>query len=149
MATRHPLFAVMIAVGVLGAAGCATVGLTILGAAAGTAAGTGTAYTLDGFASRTFTAPLEQLRQATLAAFGRMEIPVASDDGTEARRRIRARAGNRAIVLHLHRLTANLTRLQVTATHHWLLRDRATAGEIVAQVEQALHAAPALSGAAR
>ena len=126
--------------------GCGTIaiGLTMLGAAVGTVAGTGTAYTLDGAATRTFTAPLDEVRQAVLAALARMDIPVGSDHGTEVERLIQARAANRAISLEMFRLTANLTRLHVTATHHWMLHDRATAGEIVTKIEEALTGAAAL-----
>jgi hypothetical protein len=136
----------VLALVVLAAQGCGTVtiGLTMLGAAVGTVAGTGTAYTLDSAATRTFTAPLDDVRQAVLAALVIMGIPVSSDQGTEVERQIRARAANRNISLEMRRLTVNLTSLHVTAKHHWLLHDRATAGEIVNQIQEALNSAAAL-----
>jgi hypothetical protein len=146
MTTGRALLGAMIVVCALPLPGCTTA-LTILGAvgaAVGTLAGTGTAYTLDGHAPRTFTAPLEEVRRATQAALERMGISVASDKGTKHERLIRARAGNRSIGVTLFRMTANLTRIEVTARHHLVVHDRSTAREIVIQVEHALNGGSAL-----
>jgi hypothetical protein len=146
MARRRALLGAMIVVSALALQGC-TMGITILGAvgaAVATLAGTGTSYTLDGHALRTFTAPLEEVRRATQAALEQMGISVASDKGTKHERLIRARAGNRSIGVTLVRMTANLTRIEVTARHHLVVHDRPTAREIVVQVEHALNGGSAL-----
>jgi hypothetical protein len=78
-------------------AGCAAVGLALFGAGAGVAAGTGTSYTLDSVAYRTFTEPIDELRRATLGALKRMDIAVQSDQVAETGRAIVARAADRTI----------------------------------------------------
>jgi hypothetical protein len=126
--------------------GCAAVGLTLFGTAVGVGAGTGTAYTLDGIAYRTFTAPLDDVRRATLATLGRMDVALKTDEAGEAGgRALVGEAGDRTIHIDLERLTARTTRMRVTAKQGWFFRDRATAGELIAQTEQALEDLPALS----
>ena len=128
----------------LGAPGCALVGLAFI-AGAGTAAGAGTQYTLDSIAYRTFTAPINDLRRATLVTFKRMDIAMKSDDVTEEGRQIVGQAGDRAIDIELQRLTSKTTRMRVTAKQGWFFRDRATAGEIIAQTERSLDDLPAVT----
>ena len=129
--------------------GCAGAGLTLLGVGAGTAAGTGTAYTLDGVAYRTFTAPFEDVRRATSRSLRRMDMPVKTDRPTDAGRSIVALASERTVTIDLEKLTARTTRMRVTAKHGAIFRDRATAGEIIAQTERALDDLPAVSPRAR
>lgn len=129
----------------LGLQGCAAVGLTFLGAGAGVAAGTGTAYTLDGIAYRTFTTPVDDVRRATLTALRRMEVTLQSDMVTDEGRELVGQAADRRIEIELERLTARTTRMRVTAKHGWIFRDRATAGEIIVQTERALDDMPAVS----
>ena len=134
---------------VLVAQGCAGAGLTLLGVGAGTAAGTSTAYTLDGIAYRTFTAPLDDVRRATSRSLKRMDMPVKTDQATDAGRSIVALANERTVTIELEKLTAQTTRMRVTAKHGAVFRDRATAGEIIAQTERALDDQPAVSHRAR
>src|SRR5262249_42291294 len=56
--------------------GCAAIALTMLGVGAGVATGTSVGYTLDGYAYRTFTAPLPQVESATRTALNRMGIKI-------------------------------------------------------------------------
>ena len=63
-------------IGTAGSSGCAAVGLTLLGVGAGVSAGTGTSYTLDSIAYKTFTTSEEELRTATLKTLDRMDMPV-------------------------------------------------------------------------
>lgn len=129
----------------LGAQGCAAVGLTLFGVGAGVAAGSGTQYTLDSTAYRTFTAPLDDMRRATLATFKRMDITMQGDDVTDEGRRIVGQAADRAIEIELERLTSQTTRMRVAAKQGWFFKDRATAGEIIAQTERSLDELPAVS----
>lgn len=125
--------------------GCAAVGLTFLGVSAGVAGGTGTSYTLDSVAYRTFTTPLDDLRRATQGALKRMDITVQTDETTAEGRRLVAQASDRSIDIELERLTARTTRMRVSVKHGWFFRDRATAGEIVAQTERSVDFLPAVS----
>ena len=136
-------------VALLGTQGCAAVGLTLLGIGGGVAAGTGTAYTLDGIAYRTFTAPVEEMRRATLASLKRMDIGVESDDMTAEGRALGAKAADRTVYVDLERLTGRTTRMRVTAKQGWFWRDRSTAGEIIAQTERSLDELPALTQKSR
>ena len=130
---------------VLATQGCAAAGLAVFGVGAGTAAGTGTSYTLDGIAYRTFTASLDDVRRATARSLKRMDIRVKTDQPTDSGRSIAALAGDRTVGIELEKLTARTTRMRVTAKQNVVFRDRATAGEIITQTERALDELPALS----
>jgi len=129
----------------LGTQGCAAVGLTLFGVGAGLSAGTGTQYTLDSIAYRTFTAPLQDIRRATLAAFKRMDITLQNDNAMDTGRHVVGQAGDRTVDIELERLTSRMTRMRVTAKQGWFFRDRATAGEIIAQTERSLDELPAVT----
>jgi hypothetical protein len=140
VAFRGMLLAGLVA-GALPMQGCAAVGLTLLGVGAGV----GTDYAMDGIAYRTFTASLETVRRATLLSVKRMDITLQTDEATETGRQIVGMAGDRTIDIELQKLTSRVTRVRVTARHGVFLRDRATAGEFIAQTEQALDETPSAS----
>ena len=117
----------------------------MFGVGAGVAAGTGTGYTLDGIAYRTFSASIENTRAATLRALKRMDVAVKTDEATDQGRNIVGQAADRTIYIELEKLTTRTTRIRVTAKKGWFWRDRSTAGEIVAQTEQALDDTPAVT----
>ncbi len=125
--------------------GCAAAGLTVLGIGAGVGAGTSTNYTLDGIAYRTFAEPRERVRRATLASLDRMDVKVESDEAMDGGRKLEAQAGDRKVHIELQELTSRTTRMRVTVKQGWFLRDRATAGEIIAQTERTLDDMPAVS----
>jgi uncharacterized protein DUF3568 len=138
--------AAWLAVAVLSAPGCAApIALTLLGSSAGIAAGTGTQYTLDGIAYRTFTAPLEDVRRATVITMRRMDVKLSTDEATTDGRSLVAQAGDRTVYIELEKLTSRTTRMRITAKHGWFWRDRATAGEVIAQTERSLDDLPALT----
>jgi hypothetical protein len=118
--------------------GCAAVGLTLFGVAAGTATGTSVAYTLDGVAYRTFTAPLPQVENATRTALNRMGINVDSSANTEQGRAIRATSNDREIEIELEMVSPKTTRIRTVAKQGIFFKDRATAGEIIFQTEKVL-----------
>ncbi|MBI3030599.1 MAG: DUF3568 family protein [Candidatus Rokubacteria bacterium] len=129
----------------VGAPGCAAVGLTLLGVGAGVSAGSGVSYTLDSIAYKTFTAPEEGLRAATLKTLKRMDIKVEENQATESGRKIVAVASDRAIEIELDRLTSQTTRMRVNVKQGWFFKDRATATEIIVQTDRTLDAEPALA----
>jgi hypothetical protein len=129
-------------IGSVVSAGCAAVGLTLLGVGAGVSAGTGTSYTLDSITYKTFTASEEELKAATLRTLTRMEITVQENEPTEAGRRIGAVAGDRTVEIELDRLTGKTTRMRVTVKQGWFFRDRATATEIIVQTARTLDEEP-------
>ena len=116
--------------------GCAAVALTLLSAGAGVGASAGIDYTMNGAATRTFTAGHDQLRGAVLATLRRMAITVKADDSTEEGRKIVAEAIDRSVEIELERLTTKATRMRVVVKQGFFFRDRATAGEIISKTGQ-------------
>ena len=125
--------------------GCAALGLTAFGAGAGVAGGTGTSYTLDSVAYRTFTISVDDMRRAMLSALKRMDIKVQTDEAIPEGRRLVAQAGDRSVDIELERLTSRTTRMRVNVKHGWIFRDRATAGEIIAQTEHSVDHLPTVT----
>ena len=139
------LVLLMAAVAVAGQ-GCAS----LTQPAAGVTASRSVDYTLDGVAYRTFSAPVEHLRRATLATFKRLDIALTSDEAKDdGCREVVGVAGDRLVHVELERLTARTTRMRITAKQGWLWRDTATAGEILVQAERTLVGKPALSQRSR
>src|SRR2546423_11026137 len=115
-------------------AGCETVALAVLGAGASSAI----RYNLDGIAGRTFTAPLDVVKSASLAALERMGLSLDSTSAFDTGETIYARAPNRDIEIELDPITKQLTRLRVTAKGSGILYDNSTAVELVVQTEKQL-----------
>jgi hypothetical protein len=71
---------------------------------------------------------------------------IAAGQGTAYEgRNLVARAGDRTAHIELEKLTSRTTRMRITAKHGWFWRDRATAGEFIAQTERSLDDLPALT----
>ena len=116
--------------------GCAAVGLTALGVGAAV----GVNHTLNGIVYKTFSEPLPKVKRATLTALKQMEIPVESVEKTTQGELIKAKASNRAIEVEFESLTPKTTRMRVIADSGGLIKDSATATEIILQTERALPA---------
>ncbi|MGE0355626.1 MAG: DUF3568 family protein [Burkholderiales bacterium] len=113
--------------------GCAPVALTALGVGMAT----GVSHTLGGMVYKTFTAPQADVRKATMTALNRMQIKVRQSRRDGSTELITARAGDREVEIELEALTPNTTRMLVTARKDaGLLRDGATATEIILQTER-------------
>ena len=113
--------------------GCAAVALT----AGGVGLSTGVSHTLGGIVYKTFAAPQAKVRRSTVAALGRMQIKVVEAKRDGNKEVITARASDREIEIEIEALTPNTTRLAVTAIKDGgLLRDSATATEIILQTEK-------------
>lgn len=125
-------------------AGCEPVAIAMLGAGASTAL----RYNLDGVASRTFTAPADAVRNASIAALQRMGIALGSIDAYDNGELIHGRAENREIEIELEPITRQATRLRVTARGGSLFYDHATAVELVQQTGKMLDAATTAASAA-
>ena len=131
----------LIAIGLVAALwldGCAGVGMTLFGVGAGVTTGTSVAYTLDGIAYRTFTAPLPQVETATRTALDRMGIKVDSTAKTDQGKAIRATSNDREIEIELEMVSSKTTRIRTVAKQGIFFKDRATAGEIIFQTEKVL-----------
>ena len=133
----------------VGLQGCAAAGVALFGVGAGVSTGTGVSYTLDSIAYKTFTASERDLRAATLHSLKRMAIDVKEIQTTGAGTEIIAIAGDRTVDIELDRITARTSRMRVNVKKQWVLRDRATATEIILQTDRALESGSALARGAR
>lgn len=125
----------LLLIGIVLLQGCAAVALT----AGGIAAGAGVNHTLGGIAYKTVVAPIPNTRLATLKTLSRMEIDVLQDEETDDGWLILADAHDRNVNIQLERLTPSTTRMRVTVDRkNSLLKDQATATEIIAQSVQRL-----------
>ncbi|MGE5793312.1 MAG: DUF3568 family protein [Bacteroidota bacterium] len=131
----RPWFIPLAVAGVL-TSGCVAVGLTALGVGAAV----GVNHTLNGIVYKTFSEPLPKVKRATLTALKQMEIPVDTVEKTKQGELIKARAANRAIEVEFEALTPKTTRMRVIADSDGLIKDSATATEIILQTERALPA---------
>jgi hypothetical protein len=119
--------------------GCAAgVGLTLFGVGAGVTAGTSVAYTLDGIAYKTFTAPLPQVETATRTALDRMGIKIEATSKIDQGKAIKALSNDRDIEIELEMVSNKTTRIRTVAKQGIFFKDRATATEIIIQTEKAL-----------
>lgn len=133
--TTRKIHIPMLMVSILLLQGCAAAALT----AGGIAAGVGVNHTLSGITYKTVIAPLPNTRLAALKTLNRMEVDIKQDEETEDGWLITADAADRDINIQLESLTASTTRMRVTVDkNNSLLKDRATATEIIAQSVQRL-----------
>ena len=114
-------------------AGCDPISLTALGVGAAY----GVQHTLSGISYRTFSVQLPQVRSAVMTALRHMDIRVASKEPMENGERLLARASDRDIEVELEAITPKATRMRSTA-RSGLIRDAATATEIILQTERLL-----------
>lgn len=121
--------------------GCAAIGLTLFGVGTGVGTGTAVAYTLDGTAYRTFTAPLPKVEDATLLALDRMGITIERKEKTEQGKLIAANGADRQIEVELEVVSPKTTRIRTVAKQGIFFKDRATATEIILQTEKILNGA--------
>jgi len=119
----------------LAGAGCVPVALT----AAGVGMATGVGHTLGGMVYKTFTTPQANVKKATLGALNRMQIQVVESKRNGATEVIKAKAVDREIEIELESLTPTTTRMMVVAKKSdGILRDSATATEIILQTEKSV-----------
>jgi hypothetical protein len=118
--------------------GCAAVGLALFSVGAGVTTGTSVAYSLDGIAYKTFTAPLPQVESATRTALDRMGIKIEATSKMEQGKAIKAQANDREIEIELEIVSKKTTRIRTVAKQGVFFKDRATATEIIIQTEKAL-----------
>ena len=125
----------------LAAGGCTGIELSALtvaalSAGAGSVVKAGTEYTLTGVAYQTFSVSLEDLAAVVRAQLARTQFTVdeAHADGYELI--IVAGGIDRSVHLRFTPITPGVTRLKVAVAKGWIFRDRATASEILGQIER-------------
>jgi hypothetical protein len=98
----------------------------------------GTEYTLTGTAYRTFTLSLEELAAVVRRTLDRMELPIVEAAAHDERLTLEAEGIDRTVRLTFTPISPSVTRLGISVKQGALRRDRATASEIVTQIEQAV-----------
>jgi hypothetical protein len=142
---RRSLVSFVIVANAIALHGCAGLPLAMFTIAAGTGTGAGVGHTLDSITYKTFAVPLTGLGQATVMTLDRLDMPVMEIENTEEGQTITALAGDRTIEVELDRLTTTATRMRVVAKKNFLIRDRATATEIIMQTDRTLSDHPYLA----
>ena len=138
---RYPRILALAAVAAV-ATGCTGLELVPLGAAAlsagvGNAVKAGTEYTITGTAYRTFSLPLEDLSVVVRQTLEHMELPLTEAAAHDTRLTLVAEGIDRTVKLTFTPVSPSMTRLSVAVkTGVPIVRDRATASELIAQIEQ-------------
>lgn len=138
----------------LGLQGCAAIPLAMVGGSALSTGGeavvkAGTSYAADGTAYRTFALPIADVHGAVLEALQRTDVGVkrekTSKDGQIS---LDGTAEHRKIRLRLTPFTGTLTGMEISVKRNVLASDKATASELLGQVEQVLADTPNLAARA-
>jgi hypothetical protein len=101
-------------------------------------AGVGASYTLSNVAYRSFSLPVDRVHQATISALKKMDIKIIEDNKSEDGRTITADTEELDIVIDLEEVTSKTTKVKVDARKRVVLKDKATAVEIINQVGKIL-----------
>jgi hypothetical protein len=125
----------------LATAGCTGIELTALGVAAlsagaGGVVKAGTEYTLTGSAYRTFSVSLDELAAAVRTTLVRLQFTVDEAVADDHELSIEAAGIARTLQLRFTPITPALTRLKVVVRQDLIRRDRATASELLAQIDR-------------
>lgn len=97
-------------------------------------AGGGVAYTVTNVAYQTFSHPIADVEKATHDALKKMAIDELSTEDTEDGTLITAFTEHLNIYIDLERITPAATKVKVNAKRGSVLKDKATATEIIRQV---------------
>ncbi len=120
-----------------GLLGCAALGLTVPAAAvSGGAAGVN--YSLTNSAYKTMSYSLADVETALKKALKKMDIKETKIERGENEVSVSAIAGHLDIYVELKKITPTVTKIEVTAKKDVVIKDKATATEIIVQTEKNL-----------
>lgn len=120
----------------------AAVGGSVVASGAGAMVKTGTEYTFSGTARRTFTVPINAVRAAVLQAFEVAGVEVQPEDGDAYH--LVGKLSHRTVKVELKELSHSLTVMSLSVKQT-ILKDRATASELLEQIEQVLAENPSFA----
>jgi hypothetical protein len=146
MPTRGITTRLFLAVGfttMVGLHGCAAiplaaVGASVLEAGTGAVVKTGTEYTFGGSVERTFTIPKDAVWSADLQAFDRAGVKVPTVEVSDDHEDLEGQLQHRTVRVRLTPFSESMTSITLTVKRNFLFNDRATASELVEQIEQSL-----------
>jgi len=101
-------------------------------------AGGSVAYTVTNIAYKTFSYPIEEVKEATHMALEKMLIGEAGEEELEDGVKISATTKKLHIYIDLEKITPNTTKVSVNAKRGAVLKDKSTATEIISQIENFL-----------
>ncbi len=128
--------------------GCAGAGLALMTTGAGIGGSVAVEHTMNGIAYKTVVASEADVHRATLHSLKQMDFPVVSDKATDTGYTIIAKAQERDITITLEHISSRTTRMRVTADQDIpLLKDQATATEIIVQTVDSLDHPPVVAQA--
>lgn len=107
--------------------------------AAGVGGSAAVSHTLGGITYRTFTAPQQDVRNASIGALARMGLKVTgTEKGEHGAQVLKATGNDRDIEITFEPISPNTTRMRVIARNGSIFFDSATATEIILQTEKRL-----------
>ena len=112
--------------------------VAILAAGAITGATQYVKYTVDNIANRTFPGNLDHVTMASLDVLKNMRIQVDTVKTHQEGAKIHAYANDLSIQISLYPITDNITKVSVDASKFAVLKDKATADEIISQIDVTL-----------
>jgi len=114
--------------------GCAALAIS----AAGAGAGIGFPYMFNDCADRTLNFSFDQVDRATPKVLKKLDIDLLKETEIENGKRINASTNNLEISIDMEKITMRATRVIINAKKGTLTKDRATAEEIINQLEKSL-----------
>jgi hypothetical protein len=114
--------------------GCAALAIS----AAGAGAGIGLPYVLTDCADRTLNYSFDQVDRVTPKVLKKLDIDLLSETEIENGKRIKASTDSLDILIDMEKVTMRATRVTINAKKGTILKDPATAGEIINQLEKSL-----------
>ena len=98
---------------------------------------TGTEYTITGVAYRTFSLSVDDLASAVRTSLDRMQFTVEAE-ADDYELLFVAEGIHRSLRLRFTPITPGVTRLRVAVKKGWIFLDRATASEVLTQIDRTL-----------
>lgn len=134
MRVRRYLIGIILVGLTVGSYGC----VTIFAAGAITGATQYLKYTMDSIAHRTFFKDIAQLTQVSVGVLKKMKIHVLAVNNDEEGAKIHAFANDLTIKIMLQPISENTTKISIDASKYSVIKDRATADEIISQIGSTL-----------
>ena len=114
--------------------GCAAIAIS----AAGAGAGIGFPYVFSDCADRTLNYSFHQVDRVTPRVLKKMDIVLLAESETETGKRIKASTSRLEITIDMEKITMRATRVTINTKKGTFFKDRATAEEIINQLEKNL-----------
>jgi hypothetical protein len=136
MVIRNPLFLfyLLLLILLVFSSGCAALAIS----AAGAGAGIGIPYVFTDCADRTLNFSFDQVDRATPKVLKKLDIDLLTETEIENGKRIMASTDKLEISIDMEKVTMRATRVIINARKGTLIKDRATAEEIINQLEKSL-----------